>query len=723
MRLLFFAAITAALIVSVLAADPCLTDNGGCSFQCLSRGNDDVRCGCPCGFTSSDNGVTCLPDVPCDLDLLFLVDLRSTIDDSCLQFFLGPANLDFSQFEAWRDRVAPILSGFTSEDDTAQTNVGLQFFFQLQNPLTGANYLSSPTLTDAVTYLSAREYPECQHSNADFVTALEDALRVHPRLTGQPFRGPTGGRYDTNTTRYLVIFSHTFASPDVVDLMRARIEAMKDFDGIIFITREQRNDMLDEMSRSKGRLLACGDSTLPCENLLFIDQPNEFGVITNAQTIGALIQRDACRLRQFENVMFVSSLTCNGAMVIVLETCPLQGMTTEDLSFNDVACNVTQYATYSADGTQITIELEFGACGMTTDTDVGNTTTFSQQIRTRMFNAIQTLIDVDINATCSVVNDFSYNFQLRPLSNRVKANATAVGTFPLDLNLFPDNTFGSAFTEQATIRVGERVYGELSSVLPADLNLVLRSCVATPSPNPNDATSYTLADNGCPVDETFLFESEIINSAVRFSFEMFAFVSGNGTESALYINCAALVCEMSDASAACNPSCGKRKRRDVADEDEQALISKTIGPFRVVSKETHVGKKATDDGEAGADKDDDVDNDVFRRANPIQLVIPKAANSTFNFVFNFVIMAVGVFGIAYLFRSINRRLQLTFDLFHNQPGVVPYFHCAKHQVELTTASAGNGTVCRACAQHDASAQRVEGEEVTSEEEAPPEYRA
>ena len=59
---------------------PCATNNGGCSHECLDRGDGNHKCICPCGQTLGADGKTCSINADvCPFDIKFFVDQTSTV--------------------------------------------------------------------------------------------------------------------------------------------------------------------------------------------------------------------------------------------------------------------------------------------------------------------------------------------------------------------------------------------------------------------------------------------------------------------------------------------------------------------------------------------------------------------------------------------------------------------------------------------------------------------
>ena len=61
---------------------PCLTNNGGCSDDCIDRGDGIAVCVCPCGKTLDFDKKTCVKTNVCPFDVSFWMDGTSNACDS-----------------------------------------------------------------------------------------------------------------------------------------------------------------------------------------------------------------------------------------------------------------------------------------------------------------------------------------------------------------------------------------------------------------------------------------------------------------------------------------------------------------------------------------------------------------------------------------------------------------------------------------------------------------
>ena len=61
---------------------PCLTNNGGCSDDCIDRGDGIAVCVCPCGKTLDFDKKTCVQTNVCPFDVSFWMDGTSNACDS-----------------------------------------------------------------------------------------------------------------------------------------------------------------------------------------------------------------------------------------------------------------------------------------------------------------------------------------------------------------------------------------------------------------------------------------------------------------------------------------------------------------------------------------------------------------------------------------------------------------------------------------------------------------
>ncbi|KAM8860790.1 zona pellucida glycoprotein d [Synchiropus picturatus] len=200
------------------------------------------------------------------------------------------------------------------------------------------------------------------------------------------------------------------------------------------------------------------------------------------------------------------------------------------------------------------------------------------------------IIKLEFTCVYPYIRRVSLPFPVVPFSSETVMRVDDLDA-TIQMMLFTDETYSSAFTSAPTIELRDKVYVELTVTEPADFFLLrVNECWATQTPEPNatEGSYHSLLLNGCVNDPTVSFLNVTVDqsglngqsSSVRYSFEMFRFTT---EPNELYLHCTVQLCEPDDLLA-CTPVCHTiSKREAVRPNPAQGLLS--YGPIKIEMKE------------------------------------------------------------------------------------------------------------------------------------------
>ena len=96
---------------------PCENNNGGCSHECIDRGDGNHKCVCPCGYSLDGDLKTCTlqPEV-CPFDISFYIDQSEAVCN----------DLDFKSLQI--NDMGTVIQFFNSEVNTKMAKLGVGLY-------------------------------------------------------------------------------------------------------------------------------------------------------------------------------------------------------------------------------------------------------------------------------------------------------------------------------------------------------------------------------------------------------------------------------------------------------------------------------------------------------------------------------------------------------------------------------------------------------------------
>lgn len=164
------------------------------------------------------------------------------------------------------------------------------------------------------------------------------------------------------------------------------------------------------------------------------------------------------------------------------------------------------------------------------------------------------------------------------------------GTFTYQFEFYPDNQFRSIIDPSSyplEYDVGQKIYMEIeASSIVNDTEMFVESCRASPYDNPNYQPTYSIIEDGCPVDPTVMIHETDNKRQFRFCIEAFKFI---GLHDQVYISCSVMMCEAGNPNSRCSQGCinstsnhhhhSHRRKRDSAIQTAAHFVSQ--GPLRL----------------------------------------------------------------------------------------------------------------------------------------------
>eukprot|EP00057_Strongylocentrotus_purpuratus_P002904 XP_003725489.2 PREDICTED: uncharacterized protein LOC100894028 [Strongylocentrotus purpuratus] len=206
-----------------------------------------------------------------------------------------------------------------------------------------------------------------------------------------------------------------------------------------------------------------------------------------------------------------------------------------------------------------------------------------------------------INVICEMDKDKITFVEFDADLPAVVFNRTGHGTFNFSMKMYEDETYSRKYVYTdypLEVTLEDRLFFEAKVILDAPQTntlpgqrIFLKSCEATPTPNPADRLYYRFIENGCALDDTVQFEHQA-RLKTRFSIQSFAFL-GHFMSESIFVHCEIQLQDNASLRHCPLYNIPTNRRRRFADTHSlsHALFG-TDGPIRVV-KENGRGKSSS----------------------------------------------------------------------------------------------------------------------------------
>ncbi|KAK3699747.1 hypothetical protein QZH41_015593, partial [Actinostola sp. cb2023] len=172
------------------------------------------------------------------------------------------------------------------------------------------------------------------------------------------------------------------------------------------------------------------------------------------------------------------------------------------------------------------------------------------------------------------------------------------GNFTFLMDLFTDKDYTTRYKSKdypISVQINDPVYVQYQVLSEkGDLNVFAEKCLATTTTRPTSSPSYVFLDEGCPRDDTMVY-NYAINRKQNFTIKAFRFIADHPV---VYLHCLLMVCHSSSNSSKCATGCIDKIRakreiaRDRALGRESSLYHLASGPLTL--KKTNEDTKPSD---------------------------------------------------------------------------------------------------------------------------------
>ncbi|XP_078616426.1 ZP domain-containing protein-like isoform X2 [Branchiostoma floridae x Branchiostoma japonicum] len=263
------------------------------------------------------------------------------------------------------------------------------------------------------------------------------------------------------------------------------------------------------------------------------------------------------------------------------------------LQLRDPSCNATGNDTF------VSISAPLRGCGtrrLVTSDDIIYTNVITN--RRVYIRGIATRIQsVRITVQCRYPRVVQAKFKYQPDSRVIEFRDSGTGRLGFEMRLYATSAFRRVYDQgkfPIRVKLGEALYVGVK-VLGGDqgLAVLLQTCRATPSPDPDDTTGFPFVVAGCPVDDTVTLISSPDLTESRFSIRAFSFIADRDQ---VFLHCDAIVCNATDPRSRCSQGCvtsanvthAERMRRSAGHGQSSHVMT---GPIMKVIN----GQDSTDD--------------------------------------------------------------------------------------------------------------------------------
>ncbi|CAH1239922.1 OIT3 [Branchiostoma lanceolatum] len=228
------------------------------------------------------------------------------------------------------------------------------------------------------------------------------------------------------------------------------------------------------------------------------------------------------------------------------------GLPSGYLQLRDPSCNVTGNETF------VSISTPLRGCGtrrLVTSNDIIYTNVITN--RRVYIQGIATRIQsVRITVQCRYPRVVQAKFNYQPDSRVIEFQDSGTGRLGFEMRLYATSAFRRVYDQgkfPIRVKLGEPLHVGVK-VLGGDqgLAVLLQTCRATPSPDPDDTTGFPFVVAGCPVDDTVTLVSSPDVTESRFTIRAFSFITDNEQ---VFLHCDAIVCNATDPQSRCSQGC------------------------------------------------------------------------------------------------------------------------------------------------------------------------
>uniref|UniRef100_A0AAZ1XTY3 ZP domain-containing protein n=1 Tax=Oreochromis aureus TaxID=47969 RepID=A0AAZ1XTY3_OREAU len=284
-----------------------------------------------------------------------------------------------------------------------------------------------------------------------------------------------------------------------------------------------------------------------------------------------------------------TKVTCSESeMRVEVEKSSLRGLREDQLRLSEPSNTLCSLERYS-NSTHIIGVIPLNACGTQIEEDEEHlifkneitTVDDSSALITRKHN-------LEVEFYCQYPKKGNVSLGFTAHRKNVEVFDKGFGTFTYQFEFYPDNQFRSIIDPSSyplEYDVGQKIYMEIdASSIVNGTEMFVESCRASPYDNPNYQPTYSIIEDGCPVDPTVMIHETDNKRQFRFCIEAFKFI---GLHDQVYISCSVMMCEAGNPDSRCSQGCinstsnnhHHRRKRDSAIQTATHFVSQ--GPLRL----------------------------------------------------------------------------------------------------------------------------------------------
>ncbi|KAJ8029321.1 Deleted in malignant brain tumors 1 protein [Holothuria leucospilota] len=183
-------------------------------------------------------------------------------------------------------------------------------------------------------------------------------------------------------------------------------------------------------------------------------------------------------------------------------------------------------------------------------------------------NSVVDFLGIEIPITCEYNSSEKLQTHFKTTNEVIRKKAK--GSFEFDFAMYTDVTYTVRYySYPVEMRLNEEMYFRAELLRSAsNLEIHLRSCRATPSPDFNNAVVYEFIRAGCGINDSPV-RVLTPNQPTQADFEITSFrfrADLSHPESQVWVHCEVVVCDNSDTNSECRQGCEQsRHRRSVED--------------------------------------------------------------------------------------------------------------------------------------------------------------
>ncbi|CAG5109425.1 Oidioi.mRNA.OKI2018_I69.chr2.g3965.t3.cds [Oikopleura dioica] len=488
---------------------PCSNNKGGCSHECIDKGDMIPICVCPCGHTLANDGKTCIDERKCPLDISLWLDGTTS---ACAK----------DGFNHAQKTMMANLVGFL---DHESHNFDAKIFAasygdgQVQQ---NASHFVTPLLHEIQEFLDALTISCANNSIADVFQKRRDQA------------------FDSTTVSVITLAAELLDPSELIKMNRPRTDTT-----IVIVDRQRAT----KQALIQASILACNhENTQRCENIFNLNEVLSPGEILNR------VSRESCFSRNY-----MSTISCGDFfMELDVPICSLRGLQQEDLILNagkDGSCTPT----LENNGTHYKWIIGYEDCGTKRTVDEKlEKITFTNNMRTwinRDAPVFPVLPEFNIDLECAVSTSFEFFSQgdFYPELSSFRGVANSIGSQTGNLQIYADPSFTETWDEKI-MGTGVDLFVESNfTFVDASRELQVTDCVASSGElidlvSVSDKPVLKMIEGGCLTDRTVKILPRGPRNQVRFQFKSFRF-HGELSGAKINIQCKFKTCETKNCAS------------------------------------------------------------------------------------------------------------------------------------------------------------------------------